>query len=69
MDDLSYYIPEPTTMTIAGGNQITSLGHGRLVMPSLDRGSEHLPGAILLLSQKDRLLSLKQLEKAGYALK
>ena len=68
IDDLSCYVPEPTTVTIAGGDQVTSPGHGRLVMPSLDRGSEHLPGAILLPGQKNRLLSLKQLEKAGYAL-
>jgi len=69
LDDLSCYIPEPTTVTVAGGDQVISPGHGRLVIPSLNGGSEHLPGAILLPGQKDRLLSLKQLEKAGYTLK
>ena len=69
MDDLSCYVSEPTTVTLAGGDQVTSPGHGRLVMPSRDGGSEHLPGAILLPGQKTKLLSLKQLERAGYALK
>ena len=48
--DLSCYVSEPTTVTITSGNQVISPGYGRLIMPSLDKGLEHLPGAILLLS-------------------
>ena len=56
----------PITMTITGGQTVISPGYGKLVMP-LFNGTEHLPGALLLPGETN-LLSLAQLEKAGYRL-
>ena len=66
INNMSDYSSVPTTVHVAGGLTITSPGRGNLAMPSLGGSTEHLPGAILLPNERN-LLSLRQLEKAGYS--
>ena len=48
---------------------VAASGSGSLLMPSIDGKTERLPGAIQIEGQTSTLLSLKQLELAGYTLK
>ena len=54
-------------MTVAGGRQVQSPGQGKLVLPT-PTGVELLPGAILLPGTVN-LVSLAQLENAGYSVR
>lgn len=68
-DDLDYYTAVPTDVIVAGGGRLVSPGRGHLRLPASDGTTEVLPGAIVLEGQTSTLLSLKQLEDAGYSLR
>lgn len=61
--NFSSYSTTPHTVRVAGGTLVKTSGSGKLIFPTSDDKTEILNGAIHMLGQATRILSVSQLEK------